>query len=169
MSDVLKKKSWWEKTGSFLLDLTEIYIPAITFCALFVAFMVQVFYRYLIVPLTWPLEFTLLMFIWTTLFGACYAHRKNEHVKFSMIYDNVSPKGKWWMRTIGNILLLTSFMISFIPTYHWIQFMSFKKSNVLKIPMNYAYSPYLVFMVVMMGRFIYELFMDVQRYRKGEF
>jgi len=166
---ILNNKSWWQRTGSFLLDLTEIYIPAITFCALFIVFMLQVFYRYFLVPLTWPLEFTLLMFIWTTLFGACYAHRKNEHVKFTMIYDSVSPEKKWWMRFIGNVLLLTSFIIAFFPTYRWIHFMSFKKTNVLKIPMNLAYSPYLVFMVIMMGRFIYDLYIDVQHYRKGEF
>lgn len=163
------KKTNWQKLGSFLLNFTEIYIPAVTFCALFIAFMIQIFYRYLIVPLTWPIEFIQLMFIWTTLFGACYAYRKGEHVKFSMIYDSVSPKKKWWMRTVGSILLLTSFIISFIPTYRWIQFMSFKKSNVLKIPMNYAYSPYLVFMIIMIGRFIYDLYIDIIRYHKGDF
>lgn len=168
VGDILNKKSWWQRAGIFLLDSTEIYIPALTFCLLFIVFMLQVFYRYFLVPLTWPLEFTLLMFIWTTLFGACYAHRKNEHVRFTMIYDSVSPKGKWWMRVIGNILLLVSFVIAFVPTYRWITFMSFKKTNVLKIPMNYAYSPFLVFMVIMMGRFIYDLYIDIIRYRKGE-
>lgn len=169
VGDILNKKKWWLRIGQYLLDLTEIYMPALTFCALFIAFMVQVFYRYFLTPLTWPLEFTLLMFIWTTLFGACYAHRKNEHVRFTMIYDSVSPKGKLWMRTIGNIMLLVSFVIAFVPTYRWIAFMSFKKTNVLKIPMNYAYSPFLVFMVIMMGRFIFDLYIDVIRYRKGEF
>ncbi len=164
----MNQKSWWQRTGSILLDLTEIYIPAVTFCTLFVAFMVQIFYRYFLIPLTWPLEFTLLMFIWTTLFGACYAHRKNEHVRFTMIYDSVSPKKQWWMRVVGNIMLLTSFIIAFSPTYRWIHFMSFKKTNVLKIPMNIAYFPFIVFMLIMMGRFIYDLYIDIIRYRKGE-
>jgi len=165
----LDKKPWWKIAGSFLLDLTEIYIPAFTFCLLFIVFMVQVFYRYFLVPLTWPLEFTLLMFIWTTLFGACYAHRRNEHVRFTMIYDSAKPKSKWWMRIVGNIMLLTSFVIAFMPTYRWIVFMSFKKTNVLKIPMNYAYSPFLVFMIIMIGRFIVDIYVDIIRYRKGEF
>lgn len=108
------------------------------------------------------------MFIWTTLFGACYAHRRNEHVRFTMIYDSASPKSKWWMRVVGNIMLLTSFVIAFIPTYRWILFMSFKKTNVLKIPMNYAYFPFLIFMTVMIGRFIYDIYIDIIRYRKGE-
>lgn len=165
----MDKKPWWKIAGSFLLDFTEIYLPALTFCLLFIAFMIQVFYRYFLVPLTWPLEFTLLMFIWTTLFGACYAHRRNEHVRFTMIYDSASPKYKWRMRVVGNLLLLSSFTIAFWPTYRWIQFMSFKKTNVLKIPMNYAYSPFIVFMVIMIGRFIYDLYVDIIRYRKGEF
>ncbi|MCJ7650699.1 MAG: hypothetical protein MUP85_18975, partial [Candidatus Lokiarchaeota archaeon] len=65
-----KSKSIWIKIGKLFLDITEIYIPAITFSLLFIAFLIQVFFRYFLAPLTWPLEFTLMMFSWTTLFGA---------------------------------------------------------------------------------------------------
>ncbi|TFG91352.1 MAG: TRAP transporter small permease [Candidatus Atribacteria bacterium] len=165
---ILKRKSLWLKIGKFLLDLTEVYIPAVTFSLLFIVFMIQVFYRYFLVPLVWPLEFTLLMFIWTTLFGACYAMRENSHVRFTMIYDSVALKTKLWMRVIGNVMILFAFIISFVPTYRWIDFMSFKKSDVLKIPMNIAFSPYLIFMVIIMGRLIYDIYQDLRHWRQGE-
>ncbi|MGB2782608.1 MAG: TRAP transporter small permease subunit, partial [Atribacterota bacterium] len=129
----MKNKSIWIKIGKLFLDITEIYIPAITFSLLFIAFLIQVFFRYFLVPLTWPLEFTLMMFSWTTLFGACYAMRDDTHVKFTLIYDDASPKVKFWMRIIGNLMLFSSFIIAFVPTYNWVNFMSFKKSNVLKV------------------------------------
>lgn len=165
---IVKSKPIWIKIGKLFLDITEIYIPAIAFSLLFIAFLIQVFFRYFLVPLTWPLEFTLIMFIWTTLFGACYAMRDDTHVRFTLIYDNSSPKVKFWMRIIGNLMLLISFIIAFIPTYNWVNFMSFKKSNVLKVPMNIVFFPYIVFMIIMMGRIAYNLYIDVRKLPRGK-
>ena len=165
---VVKSKPIWIKIGKLFLDITEIYIPAIAFSLLFIAFLIQVFFRYFLVPLTWPLEFTLMMFIWTTLFGACYAMRDETHVRFTLIYDNSAPKVKFWMRIIGNLILLISFIIAFIPTYNWVNFMSFKKSNVLKVPMNIVFFPYVIFMIIMMGRMAYNLYIDVRKLPRGK-
>ena len=164
----MNKRPIWKKIGRLFLDITEIYIPAIAFSLLFIAFLIQVFFRYFLVPLTWPLEFTLMMFIWTTLFGACYAMRDNEHVRFTLIYDNAVPKVKYWMRIIGNLMLLISFIIAFVPTYNWVHFMSFKKSNVLKVPMNIVFFPYIIFMLIMMGRIVYNLYIDIKKLPEGE-
>ena len=165
---VVKSKPIWIKIGKLFLDITEIYIPAIAFSLLFIAFLIQVFFRYFLVPLTWPLEFTLMMFIWTTLFGACYAMRDETHVRFTLIYDNSAPKVKFWMRIIGNLILLISFIIAFIPTYNWVNFMSFKKSNVLKVPMNIVFFPYIIFMIIMMGRIAYNLYIDIRKLPRGK-
>ena len=165
---IVKSKPIWIKIGKLFLDITEIYIPAIAFSLLFIAFLIQVFFRYFLVPLTWPLEFTLMMFSWTTLFGACYAMRDDTHVKFTLIYDDASPKVKFWMRIIGNLMLLSSFIIAFVPTYNWVNFMSFKKSNVLKVPMNIVFFPYVIFMIIMMGRIAYNLYIDVRKLPRGK-
>ena len=165
---IVKSKPIWIKIGKLFLDITEIYIPAIAFSLLFIAFLIQVFFRYFLVPLTWPLEFTLMMFIWTTLFGACYAMRDDTHVRFTLIYDNSAPKVKFWMRIIGNLMLFISFIIAFIPTYNWVNFMSFKKSNVLKVPMNIVFFPYVIFMIIMMGRIAYNLYIDVRKLPRGK-
>jgi TRAP-type C4-dicarboxylate transport system permease small subunit len=108
------------------------------------------------------------MFIWTTLFGACYAMRDETHVRFTLIYDNSAPKVKFWMRIIGNLILLISFIIAFIPTYNWVNFMSFKKSNVLKVPMNIVFFPYIIFMIIMMGRIAYNLYIDIRKLPRGK-
>jgi len=108
------------------------------------------------------------MFVWTTLFGACYAIRDNSHVKFTLIYDNATPKVKYWMRIIGNLLILSSFIIAFVPTYNWVQFMSFKKSNVLKVPMNIVFFPYIIFMIIVIGRIAFKLYTDIKKLPGGE-
>ena len=130
--------------------------------------MLEIFYRYFLVPLTWTLEFTLIAFIWVTLLGACFAQRDSSHVMFTMIYDKVKPKTQVWMRIVGNTLVFIAFSISLYPTYRYINFMSFKKSDVLKIPMNIAFSPYIVFLIIMIGRLGYDIITDFKKLNRGE-
>jgi len=130
--------------------------------------MLEIFYRYFLVPLTWTLEFTLIAFIWVTLLGACFAQRDSSHVMFTMIYDKVKPRTQIWMRIVGNTLLFIAFSISLYPTYRYINFMSFKKSDVLKIPMNIAFSPYIVFLIIMIGRLGYDIITDFKKLGRGE-
>lgn len=130
--------------------------------------MLEIFYRYFLIPLTWTLEFTLIAFIWVTLLGACFAQRDSSHVMFTMIYDKVKPRTQIWMRIVGNTLVFMAFSISLYPTYRYINFMSFKKSDVLKIPMNIAFSPYIVFLIIMIGRLGYDIITDFKKLSRGE-
>jgi len=41
---IVKNKPIWVKIGKLFLDIIEIYIPAITFSLLFIAFLIQVFF-----------------------------------------------------------------------------------------------------------------------------
>jgi TRAP-type C4-dicarboxylate transport system permease small subunit len=157
-----------KRAGSFLLNVVERDIPTLTFSALFVVFMVQVVCRYLFVPLTWPLEFTLIAFIWTTVLGACFAQRDYSHVMFTLIYDRTKPKGQLIMRILGNLLMFSSFSIALYPSYKFVNFMSFKRSDVLKIPMNIAFSPFIVFLVIIIVRFGYDLVVDIRKLFRGE-
>jgi TRAP-type C4-dicarboxylate transport system permease small subunit len=122
-----------KQIAKFLLDVVEVYVPTIAFTLLFIVFIIQVFFRYFLVPLTWPLEFTLIAFIWTTLLGACFTQRDYSHVQFTLIYDKAKPRTQIWLRIAGNSLLVAAFGIALYPSYSYVDFMSFKVSNVLKI------------------------------------
>jgi TRAP-type C4-dicarboxylate transport system permease small subunit len=137
---------------SFCLDVVEEYIPMTAFLVLFGSFILQIFCRYFLVPLTWPLELTLLCFIWVALLGGLYAKRTDSHVAFSMVYDAVGPGVQLFMRLVGNAMLFTAFCLALYPSYDYVMFMGFKKSNVLKIPMDLAFFPFLVYLVFMLGR-----------------
>jgi len=154
--------------NSFLFNFFEIYIPSIVFFLLFIVFMLQIIFRYFFIPLTWPEEFVQIAFIWVTLLGACFAQRESSHVKFTMIYDKVKPKTQIWIRIIGNILVFIAFSISLYPTYRYINFMSFKKSDVLKIPMNIAFAPYIVFLIVIIIRLGWDIIEDFKKLSQGE-
>ena len=87
-----KNRSTLLKIGQFILDLFEIYIPAVAFSVMFIVFILQIFFRYFLNnPLTWPYEITIFGFIWTAILGACYARRLGIHVVFGIIYDTLNP------------------------------------------------------------------------------
>jgi len=164
----MEKMRLWKRIGSFILNFFEIYLSSVVFSLLFIVFLLQIFCRYFLVPLTWPLEFTLMAFIWVTLLGACFAQRDYSHVKFTLIYDKAKPRTQTWMRIVGNTLVFIAFSIALYPSYRYVNFMAFKKSNVLKIPMNIAFLPYIVFMIIIMGRLGYDLYIDIKKLLKGE-
>ena len=160
-------KNLWKKIGSFILDIVEIYTPVVVFILLFCVFMLGIFFRYFRHPLTWTLEFTLMAFIWLVLFGACFAKRKSSHIKFTMIYDKLKTKSKTWMRIVGNALVFIAFSISFLPTYRYIIFMSYKKSTALRVPMSIVYFPYIVFLIIMIARLGYDIITDIKKLKEG--
>ena len=150
-----------------MVDTVEVYIPFAAFVTLFIVFLLGIFFRYFLKPLTWTLELSLICFIWTALLGGLYAKRENSHVHFTMIYDVVSPLTQIWMRIVGNSLLVISFLIGFIPSFNYVLFMGYKKSNVLKIPMDIAFSPFVIFLAFMIGRYAIDVFRDIRKLNKG--
>ena len=165
----MKKSSVYKKALAFILDLCEIYIPVITFSIMFAAFLIQVCFRYLLnSPLTWPYEITLIAFIWTTLLGACYARRMNAHVKFGLVYDSLTAKKKLVVRLLGNGIIFVAFGVALYPSYDFITFMNFQKSTVVRIPFSLVYSPFLVFLVIILGRTAYDIYADLKKLKRAE-
>ena len=158
-----------KKIGKFIVDTVEVYIPFAAFTTLFLVFLLGILFRYFFKPLTWTLELSLMCFIWTALLGGIYAKRDDSHVMFTMIYDAVGPLAQIWMRIVGNALLVISFLIGLVPSWKYINFMNYKKSNVLKIPMDIVFLPFVVFLAFMIGRYAIDLVRDVRKLMKGEY
>lgn len=164
-----EKRSTWRKIGQFLIDIPEKYVSSIAFTTLFLVFVLQIFFRYVLNrPLIWPYEVSIFAFIWTAVLGACFAKRHNVHVVFSLVYDKMNPLGQLIFRVIGNSLIVISFAIALYPTYDYIRFMRVERSVQLKITFDIAYAPYLVFMVLIIGRLALDVYKDIRKLVKGE-
>lgn len=160
---------WIRVPARFLFDLVELYIPMAAFSLMFVLFIVSVFYRYFLNnPLTWPFELTVLCFIWTAVLAATYARRTHSHVKFTLFYDRQSPRRQALTRITGNMLIAVVFLISLYPSFDYVQFMAFQKTTVLRIPFNIAYSPYVVFLVLIIAHSLYDVVVDLRKLLRGE-
>lgn len=159
-----------KRLGMFLLNVVEIYIPLAAFFLMFCLFLLQIFFRYVLnQPLTWAFELTTMAFVWTVLLGAGYARRKQDHVAFTMIYDVLNAKKQAIFRIVGNGLIIVAFALAVYPVYDYLQFLYIQKSSVLRIPFNIAFMPFLVFLLLMIGHSVHDVWQDVKKLAAGEY
>ena len=74
-----------KKVARWLADFIEVYLPIAVFVMLFLAFLINVFFRYVVRnPQNWTFELSINAFMVVGLLGACAAYRKEDHVVFYM-------------------------------------------------------------------------------------
>jgi TRAP-type C4-dicarboxylate transport system permease small subunit len=152
-----------KKGLSILRDIFEFYIPIISFILMFVSFLLQVFFRYVVrLPLTWTQEIIVQGFIWTVLFGACYTMRTRSHIKFTMIYDRLRPKPAAVIRMLGNIIIVITFLLLVIPSYRYAFFVGFQKTAVFRISFTFMFISFVYFLCSIIGYTIIEIIEDIK-------
>lgn len=138
-----------------LRDVIEKYIPFMCFIILFIAFIAQIFWRYILRnPIGWTSELIVIMFVWMILFGSLLSSRKNTHVRFTMITDALPKKWDAAFEFLGDLIVAVLFILSVKPTYDYIVFMQIQKTSILHISMKIIFMPYLIFLI---GAIIYTI------------
>jgi TRAP-type C4-dicarboxylate transport system permease small subunit len=147
----------------FLRDIIEIYLPVISFIVMFLTFILQVFSRYVIHhPIVWSMEIIVIGFCWTVVFGACYTMRKRSHVKFTMIYDRLSPRPAAVIRMLGNIIIVVTFLSLVYASYKYSLFIGFQKTAVFRISYTLVFLPFVYFLCSITGYTIMEIIEDIK-------
>ncbi|NBK20612.1 MAG: TRAP transporter small permease subunit [Spirochaetia bacterium] len=152
-----------KKTALFLRDVMEIYIPIFSFVILFLTFILQVFFRYVVNhPLTWTQDAIVIGFCWTVILGACYTMRRKGHVQFTMLYEAYSPKAAAWARLAGNLLIIITFILMIIPSVKYAFFLGFQKTPVLRVSYTWIFLPFTYFLVSVIGYTIAPIIEDLK-------
>lgn len=139
-------------------DVVELYIPLAAFVVMFLTFILQIFFRYVLrQPLQWAYEVTVSCYLWLVLLGSCYAQRERKHVSFTMICDKAPVKPRSIMMFTGNLLMLIAFLYAFVPSVEFIIFMKRQQTAALKIGLDLIYLAYIPFMIHMMLYFIRDM------------
>lgn len=138
------------------MNVIEIYIPSIAIATLFIAFIIQIFSRYVLrAPLIWPYEAAQLSYVTAILLGTCYTERCSENISFTILYDRLPP----WLRKISDLLcyliIVIVLALSLPSLVSFYSFFMTRFSVVLKIPLGIVYFPYLPFILITIGRFAY--------------
>jgi len=158
-----------KKVSKGLLDFVEIYLPVLTFSTMFIIFILGIIFRYLLNnPLAWAFELKRFLFIWTLLLAGCFTRREHQHVTFDLLYERVSPKTQAIFRIISNLTIAILFSVAWYPSFKYIDFLGYHVSTVLRIPYNYAFYPFLAFLILIIGHSVYDLYIDLRSLYEGD-
>ena len=137
-----------KKLWRMCIDTIEIYLSAFSFLVMFVAFILQIFTRYILgFQIGWTYEATVIGFMWVVAFGGSYASRLREHVSFSMFYDKMTERGRAWTDIVSNVFIVVTFIVMLAPVLDFVDFMKIKKTAVMKVPLSILYAPFIYFIV----------------------
>ncbi len=119
-----------------------VIFPCILFLALFFSFVITIFVRYVFnKSVTWGNEVAVLCYIWIMFFGCGKAMENDEHVVFSLVYDEMPPFVKMLMKVVYNAILTVFMLICFQPCLKALMASS-QITGVLKLPYKIAFAPF---------------------------
>lgn len=120
------------------------------FAALFIIFVLQVFFRYVLNdPLSWTQEVAGILYVWIVCIGAATIVKERDHVSFDLFYEAVRPNVRRVFALLGTGLILVVLVLSFYGNYDYIEFTARQKSPTLRLPMTVVFSAFGVFMLLL--------------------
>lgn len=123
-------------------------VGVLLFLLTFLGFVVQVFWRYVLdTPLPWTGEVVLIAFVWSVFWATAFMVPLREHVTFDVVHDMVGERTRRVFGVISMLALLIAFAILIPYTWDYLEFLTRKKSPVLRLPMQYVFACYMLFVV----------------------
>lgn len=121
-------------------------VGVLLFLAAFCGFIIQVFWRYVLNdPLAWTEEFVMICFIWTVFWAAAFMVPVRDHVSFDVVYDVVTPETRRGFCAVTLATIVVAFVWLVPYTWDYLDFLTRKKSPVLRIEMHWIYGCYILF------------------------
>ena len=121
--------------------------------AMFVAFILQVVFRYVInLPLAWTEEVCLIGWLWGILWGAGFVTRNSEDVRFDMVYGLMPRKVKRAFTVVASTAIVVILAISLPAAWSYVSFMRVEKSASLGIRLDWMFSIYIAFVLAVIAR-----------------
>jgi C4-dicarboxylate transporter DctQ subunit len=125
---------------------------------MFVAFIIQILFRYVFnFPLGWTIEVTVITWLWLVLWGAAFVARENEEIRIDLVTSMVGRRTRIVLGIIVSIAAVVLYCISLPASVSYVTFMKVEKSAYLRIPMNWLFSIYIVFVVAILVRYLWIL------------
>jgi TRAP-type C4-dicarboxylate transport system permease small subunit len=121
-------------------------VAAALLTAMFVAFLVQIFMRYVLNwPVGWSTEVCALAWLWIILWGSSFVLEDSEEIRFDILSHSVGARAHRVFRIISAIAVIALYAVSLPATISYISFMKVERSAYLDIRFDYLFSIYILF------------------------
>jgi TRAP-type C4-dicarboxylate transport system permease small subunit len=133
-------------------------IAAGLLAVMFVAFILQIAFRYFLnFPIGWTSELSVITWLWLVLWGAAFVVKESEEIRFDLVYGAVSPRVRRAMGIITGLAIVILYAASLPATVKYVSFMKVEKTSYLKIPFDWLFSIYVLFLVAVIIRYLWIL------------
>ena len=123
-------------------------ISVALFAALFLTFVAQVFWRYVLnAPLVWTLEVAGILFVTLSLFTAATQMPFREHVSLDLVVDLFPPVVRRILRTISLTLFAVVMVLSLPDTVAVLKWMFRERTYAIDFNLGYLFVLLIVFVV----------------------
>lgn len=141
--------------GGWLYRRAENVLAAML-AVMFFTFLLQIVFRYVLGwPTGWTNELSAILWIWIVLWGAAFVLTEQEEMRFDLIYASVRPRVRGMMFLVCAASLIFLYAYSFPAVVDYVTFMKVQKTAYLKLPFDWVFSIYLVFVVAVIARYIW--------------
>ncbi len=129
---------------------------------MFAAFLIQIVFRYVLqLPLGWPHEISVVMWIWLVLWGAAFVLREEEEIRFDLVYAAARPGVRRVMFLLAATVLVALYAISLPAVWDYVTFMRVERTAYMKIRFDWLFSIYILFAVAVIVRYLWLAFRTV--------
>lgn len=143
------------RLGGWLYRRAE-NILAIMQLAMFVAFILQIVFRYVLnFPVGWTNEISVVLWIWLLLWGAAFVLREEEEIRFDLVYAAAGPRLRRGLLLLSALALVALYGYSFPAVFDYVTFMKVEKTAYLGIRFDLLFSVYLVFVAAVIVRYLW--------------
>ena len=133
-------------------------VAAAMLAVMFFAFVVQIVFRYVFnFPVGWTSELTVIMWLWLVLWGAAFVVKESEEIRFDLLSGSVGRRPRIVMGIVAGVALFVLYAASLPASWSYVTFMKVEKTAYLKIPMNWLFSIYILFLVAILVRYAWLL------------
>ena len=148
-----------QKTGAWLGRRAE-NVAAGLLAVMFAAFIVQIVFRYFFnFPIGWTSELSVITWLWLVLWGAAFVVKEREEIRIDLIYGAVGPRTRRVMGIITGLAIVVLYAVSVPASYKYVSFMKIEKTSYLKIPFDWLFSIYILFLLAVIVRYLWILWL----------
>ncbi len=125
---------------------------------IFVAFILQIALRYVFDwPVGWTAELSLVAWLWLVLWGAAFVLNDQEEIRIELL-DVLAPgRLRLLAQALGSVAIVLLFGMSLPASWDYVSFMKVEKTSYLKIRVDVLYAIYIVFVLAVIARHLWQL------------
>lgn len=155
-----------KKAARWVADFVEVHLPVAVFVMLFLAFLLNVFCRYVLRnPQNWTFELSVNAFVIVGLLGACAAYRTEDHVIFDLLYTRLDARGQNILRILSYVIVIIFFTVALPASVLYLVKLR-ALTSIMRIPRRFIFMAYPILLLSTVLRSAYRLALDIKAFKE---